>query len=213
MIVKNKLTEVLLKATLKANRRYEKISRGAWLCDYGIEGFMASFLAMEVADAMPQWYETGHVTLEEPIYSFADFTGAIPKSGRKKKVLREGGRVDLALWIEGKGQDQLIGAIEAKRGWSVGEAKKDISRLRELKNYFGKEREGQIQYASFVTFLFSGVDPEGDKMEALQSNIEEWVRNHKKSFGRMRVSFSSRCHTDTDGNEVYRGSAAVIEVL
>lgn len=103
---------------------------------------MASFLAMEVADVLQNWYTTGHVTLEEPVYSFSDYAKAIPKRGPKKTTLREGGRVDLALWKEGKDGDHLIGAIEAKRGWNPDEATKDISRLRDLQNYFGKVNEG-----------------------------------------------------------------------
>lgn len=213
MIIKSNLTNALLSGTLKANRKYEKMSRGAWLCDYGVEGFMASFLAMEVAEVLQDWYTTGHVTLEEPIYSFSDYANAVPKRGPKKASLREGGRVDLALWKEGKGGDHLIGAVEAKRGWNSDEATKDIARLRELQNYFGKVREGQMQYTAFVTFLYAGNDPDGNRMEKLHNQVDEWVADNKAEFGFLRLSFAPKCHLMSYSDELYRGSAAVIEVV
>lgn len=175
MISKRPLTDVLLRATLRANRKYQKISDGAWLGDYGVESFMASFLAIEMSEALQGHYATGYVTLEEPVYSFHGYAKAIPKRGPRKNTLREGGRVDLALWKKGKDGYHLIGAIEAKRGWNANEALKDISRLRELQNHFGKAREGQLQYTAFVTFLYSGIDPLGTEMKKLYNEVACWV--------------------------------------
>lgn len=213
MIRKGLITDTLLSATLKANRKYEKISDGGWLCDYGIEGFMVATLAEELFPVLRNCYSTGLVTLEEPVYSFDECCNAKRKPGPKKHSLREGGRVDLALWKKGKKDYHLIGAIEAKRGWSTGEAHKDIKRLYELKSLFGQGRNGQVQYAAFVTFLYAGVDPDGDNLEKLKSRIESWVAEHKAQYGNLRASFAPRSHLLDLDDEVHRGSAAVIEVL
>ena len=218
MIVKSDLTDILLKATLKANRTYEKIS-GSWLSDYGVEGFMAANLAVEVAAAMQNWYATGHVTLEEPVYNFGEFQkGLVRKPGPKRAVMREGGRVDLALWKKGHGGDFLIGAIEAKRNWTNGEVLKDISRLRELKDRYGKICKGELQYTAFVSFLSTSNDPDGKCMDNFYEKIETWVEENIDPLGKMRVSFAKRRHflecEDFEGNElVYCGSVAVIEVI
>jgi hypothetical protein len=174
---------------------------------------MASFLAIEISAALQSQYATGCVTLEEPVYSFHDYANAMPKRGPKKNTLREGGRVDLALWKEGKNGNHLIGAIEAKRGWNADEAMKDISRLRELQNYFGKAREGQLQYTAFVTFLYSDIDPSGDRMDELHCKLKSWVGDHKSDFGLLRLSTAPKCHLMDYEDELYRCSAAVIEVV
>ena len=213
MIVKRDLTEVLLSAILKANRKYEKIS-SSWLCDYGVESFMVATLAEEVAEAFQDWYATGYVTLEEPVYNFKNSHKClIRKRGPSKAAMREGGRVDLALWKGGHGGDYLIGAIEAKRGWSSGEASKDVARLRALKDRYGKDCNGELGYTAFVTFLYSGIDPSGTKMEHLHKKIERWVADNKSKFGVMRFKFAARRHFLETDEGVYCGSAVVIEVV
>lgn len=39
-----------------------------------------------------------------------------------------------------------------------------------------------MQYAAFVTFLYSGNEPRGEQMEKLFGQVEEWVVDHKPEF-------------------------------
>ena len=213
MIKKSEITETLLRATMKANRQYENMSGGSWLCDYGVESFMVSSLATETVKTFRTHYATGKVTIEEPVYNCKEFCCAKRKPGPRKAAMREWGRVDLALWKDGKDGEHLIGTIEAKRDWSTDQAAKDISRLRELVEEYGKLRNGKLQYAAFVTFLSTTDDSEGSKMEKLKARISKWVAENQSKYGKMRLSFAPRGQWLEIDDEIYYSSASVIEVL
>lgn len=212
MIKKSEMTDALLRATLTANRSYAKISGDSWLSDAGVESYMVARLADKVIVTLRESYASGKVTIEEPVYSYKHCCCVVRKRGPRKAAMREWGKVDLAFWKDGKGSEHLIGAVEAKRYWNVEQAQKDIKRLRELKNEYGKSCEGQLQYAAFVAFLSTYGDPDGNKMERLTSRIKTWVQDHQSTYGKMQLKFAPRGQRLEIEDEVFRGSAAVIEV-
>ena len=44
-IAKDAVIKAVLRGMTTANSRFEKWSKGSWVCDYGVEGFMVAHVA------------------------------------------------------------------------------------------------------------------------------------------------------------------------
>lgn len=225
---KRETTYTILNSIIKANKVYEKMTRGSWLYEMGVESFLSSFLAQSLYPLMETFYpEKGLVRMEEPIASFIESNRGLKKPGRVPDALRQYGRADIALW----NYDILVGVVEVKRKWSIDEFEKDYKRLRELKNRFGGDRLGDLHYAAYASFINTHKIPQdiirrcyecrycseciNEKVESVRYDIKQVVKDTDK----IRITFIEKPYHNeyiyNDENEyaVYWASAVVVEVL
>ncbi|OIQ49456.1 hypothetical protein BerOc1_01381 [Pseudodesulfovibrio hydrargyri] len=122
-MARSDIIKAVLTGAEKANRTFSEWSGGAWLCDYGVEGFMVS----EICRSIRKVHTTGYLTMEEPFNQMMECTGKLSR-GRKPEIMGGSKRVDIALW---NSREYVTHVIEVKRQWNQ-ESPRDLERLVEL---------------------------------------------------------------------------------
>ena len=79
---KQTVTDEILRGLRLAKLHLEKWSHGAWVCDYGVEGFMGGQIATVLRAAQT---DKESLLLEVPFKEIREFSRAYRKPGRPKK--------------------------------------------------------------------------------------------------------------------------------
>ena len=138
-IARKAVVDGILRGIASANSRFEEWSRGAWIPDYGIEGFMVAHIA---AALRKKQNASESLLIEAPFEEIRECSGASRSPGRRRKVLQGKRRADIALFDR---QYRSVYVIEAKRKWDRSTCFRDIERLRALLDLCAKQKNGTLK--------------------------------------------------------------------
>lgn len=138
-ITKGVVVDAVLRGIDSANVRFEEWSKGSWVSDYGVEGFMVAQIA---AALRREQDERESLLIEAPFDEIREYSGAARPPGRPREVLQGSRRADIALFDR---RGRTVYVIEAKRKWERGRCFEDIERLLALLNACARERNGSLK--------------------------------------------------------------------
>lgn len=170
-MTRDELITAIHKGALAANRTYSKWAGGAWISEYGIEGYMVA----EICRAIQRVRQNGYLTMEEAFTSLIESTGKRPR-GRKPSIMQGTKRVDIALW---NAEEYVTHVIEVKRLWNE-QCRHDLNRLDRL-----QWKLRTIQCDLFVMLVVA----KGGKKQMMEK-AEEQITNIKGHL----CGCSSRIH-------------------
>lgn len=167
------ITDAVLKGFSKANKTYEDWSRGLWVGDAGIEGFVVGSIAHEIMAACKNETRPWSLTMETAFSEVRDLANGLSVCGRTPKIEKGKPRVDMALY---NANNEAVTVIEVKRYWRKAECCKDIERLKSLLKRYGKNNGGKLKFGIF-TLQMTIASTIRKSFDEQQSVIEESVRS------------------------------------
>ena len=169
-----------------ANSKFEKWSKGSWVSDYGIEGFMVA----HVAEALREEQDEGEsLLLEATFKEIRKYSDARRPAGRPLKVLKDSSRADITLFDQ---HDRTVHVIEVKRSWEKTTCFHDIKRLLALLEACARQRSGYLKYGFLALPIVESAKTRSEvqgKILDKANSIEEEVRTEfgKKFEKKFRV--------------------------
>ena len=170
------MTEAVLSGIAVANKRFEKLSRGYWICDYGVEGFVqgviASYLRKQQSDPESILFE---VSFEE----IREYSEAVPGPGRPRAILKDTHRADIVLF------DRLrrpVHVIEVKRFWSTKSCFNDIKRILALLDEYSKAKKGSLNHGVFVFPIIEMASSKCEAREKVSNKAQKIKQDVKTRF-------------------------------
>jgi len=162
-MTRNELITAIHKGALTANRTYSKWAGGAWINEYGVEGYMVA----EICRAIQRVRKNGYLTMEEAFTCLIESTGKRPR-GRKPAIMQGTKRVDIALW---NAEEYVTHVIEVKRLWNE-QCRHDLNRIEKL-----QRKLGTIQCGLFVMLVVAkgGKKQMTEKAEEQITNIMDYL--------------------------------------
>ena len=139
-IAKDAVIKAVLRGMTTANSRLEKWSKGSWVCDYGVEGFMVAHVA---AALRKEQDECESLLFEATFEEIRKYSGADRRPGRPRDVLQDSSRADITLLNQ---RDRTVHVIEVKRKWEKPKCFRDIKRLLALLEACGGQGSGSLKY-------------------------------------------------------------------
>ena len=191
-ISKEAVVDAALRGIASANARYEEWSKGSWVCDSGVEGFIVAHIAAELRKAQAKQES---LLLEAPFDVIREWSGVSRPRGRPRQVLRGRRRADIALFDR---RDRTVHVIEVKRRWERRSCFRDIERLLALLDVCAKQRNGSLKSGFFLALpIIEWAETWREvraKVRDRANDIEENVRTHfdirkralEVRLGRMR---------------------------
>ena len=173
-INKQTVINAVLKGIVLANLRLEKWSHGAWVCDYGVEGFIGAQVAAVLRNEQD---DKESLLLEVPFKEIREFSNAYRNPGRPKNVLKDRNRADIVLFNH---SNRPVHVIELKRCWNTSSCFGDIERVLALLETCSNQKNGSLRYG-YVAFLIvtraRTRDDAIDKVSTKSVQIETSVKN------------------------------------
>ena len=143
-ITKDSVVRAALQGMASANAKFEDWSRGSWVSDYGVEGFMVAHIA---AALRRQQDERESLLLEAPFEEIRECSGAARHPGRPRAVMQGKRRADIALFDR---RGRTVHVLEVKRKWERAGVFRDIERLLALLNACAKQKNGSLKHGFLV---------------------------------------------------------------
>ena len=179
----------ILSGINSANTSFEKWSKGAWIPDYAIEGFMVAHIA---AALRKRQHEHESLLIEAPFEEIRECSEASRTPGRRRRVLEGRRRADIALF---DGKDRSVYVIEAKRTWNRKPCFRDVKRLLALLHECARQRDGTLK-AGFLCLTIVEWGTNRREVEHWASErmrqIHEDIREQFKIDGRKMTSKPGR---------------------
>ena len=139
-IARDAVVHAVLRGIASANSKFEKWTKGSWVSDYGVEGFMVA----HIAAALRREQDEGEsLLLEAPFEEIREWSRAARRPGRPRQVLQGNRRADIALFDR---RDRTVHVIEVKRGWNRQSCFRDVKRLMALLNVCARQRNGSLKH-------------------------------------------------------------------
>ena len=186
-IAKDAVIKAVLRGMTTANSRFEEWSKGSWVCDYGVEGFMVAHIA---AALRKEQDEGESLLLEATFKEIREYSGADRRPGRPQKVFKDGNRADITLLNQ---RYRTVHVIEVKRSWdNKKRCFRDIERLLALLEACARQRSGSLKYGFLVLPIVESAKTRSEvrsKIRAKAKSIEKDVRTEfrKKFETKFRV--------------------------
>lgn len=181
-ISKEAVIKAVFRGMTTANTSFEEWSKGSWVSDYGIEGFMVA----HVVAALREEQDKGEsLLLEATFKEIREYSGAVRRPGRPKKVLKDGYRADITLLDQ---YDRTVHVIEVKRNWEKTTCSHDIERLLALLETCGRQRSGSLKYG----FLALPIVESAKKRSEVRDKILDKDKSIKKD---VRTAFRKEFET------------------
>ena len=184
-IAKDAVIKAVLSGMTTANSKFERWSKGSWVGDYGVEGFMVAHIA---AALRKEQDECERLLLE------ATFKEIIQKAlntphppGSPRKALKDRDRADITLFDQ---DDRTVHVIEVKRKWEKPKCLRDIKRLLALLDACAKQRSGSLKYGFLALPIVESATTRPEvrgKIRAKARRIEKEVRT--EALGNFRAEF------------------------
>ena len=187
-ITKEAVIKAVHRGITTANTKYEEWSKGSWVSDYGVEGFMVA----DIAAALRKKQGEGEsLLLEATFKEIREYSGAQRRPGRPKKVLKDRNRADITLLDR---HDRTVHVIEVKRSWDYNKERcfDDIKRLLALLEDCARQRSGSLKFGFLALPIVESAKTRSevrDKIKAKAKSIEKdvWTEFQKKFEDTFRV--------------------------
>lgn len=185
-ITKDAVVDAVLRGIATANVRLEDWSRGAWVTDYGVEGFMVAQIAAALRKAQD---ERESLVIEAPFDDLREYSGAARPPGRPRKVLQGSRRADIALFDR---RGRTVHVIEVKRKWEKGRCFEDIERLLALLNACARQKDGSLKYGFLALPIVEWASTWREVKEKVDAKVDGIHQDIGGSFGIERRAMQSR---------------------
>ena len=185
-ITKEAVIKAVHRGITTANTRYEEWSKGSWVSDYGVEGFMVAHIA---AALRKEQDEGESLLLEAAFKEIREFSNTPRRRGRQSEASKDSNRADITLFDR---RDRTVHVIEVKRSWDYNKKRcfHDIKRLLALLEACGRQRSGSLKFGFLALPIVESAETRSevrDKIRAKAQSIEKDVRTEfqeefKKTF-------------------------------
>ena len=190
-IARDAVVHAVLRGIASANSKFEEWTKGSWVSDYGVEGFMVAHIA---AALRREQDERESLLLEAPFDEIREWSLAARRPGRPRQVLQGNRRADIALFDR---RDRTVHVIEVKRRWDRKCCFRDVERLLALLNVCARQSNGSLKHGFLALPIIEWAETWRDARARIQDkadSIEEEVQREfgieeptvKTSLGRMR---------------------------
>ena len=184
-IAKDAVIKAVLRGMLTANSRFEEWSKGSWVCDYGVEGFMVAHVA---AALRKEQDKRESLLLEATFKEIREYSDTPRPRGRPRKVLKDRNRADITLIDQ---RYRTVHVIEVKRIWAKKECFDDIERLLALLEACAGQGSGSMKYGFLALPIVESAKTRsevGCKIQKKYGDIKEEVQTKvrtkfRKKFG------------------------------
>ena len=193
-ITKEAVINTVHRGITTANSKFEEWSKGSWVSDYGVEGFMVAHIA---AALRKEQDEGESILLEATFKEIREYSGAQRRPGRPKKVIKDRNRADITLLNQ---DGRTVRVIEVKRSWEKTTCFNDIERLLTLLEDCERQRGGSLKYGFLALPIVKSAKTRSEvqrEIKAKSKSIEKEVRTKfqeefettfrmERRLGRMR---------------------------
>ena len=173
-ITKEAVIKAVHRGITTANSRFEEWSKGSWVSDYGVEGFMVAHIA---AALRKEQDEGESLLLEAAFKEIREYSGTDRRPGRPQKILKDRNRADITLLNQG---DRTVHVIEVKRSWdNKKRCFRDIERLLALLEACARQKSGSLKYGFLALPIVESAKTRSEvrgKIKAKAKSIEKEVR-------------------------------------
>lgn len=160
-----------------ANSKFGEWSKGSWVSDYGIEGFMVA----HIAAALRKKQDEGEsLLLEATFKEIREYSGADRRPGRPKKVLKDRNRADITLLNQGY---QTVRVIEVKRSWDNKKSCfRDIKRLLALLEVCARQKSGSLKYGFLALPIVESAKKRSEVRDKIDAKVKKIKRDVRTEF-------------------------------
>ena len=188
-ITKEAVINAVHRGITTANSKFEKWSKGSWVSDYGVEGFMVADIA---AALRKEQDKDESILLEATFKEIREYSGAQRRPGRPKKVLKDRNRADITLLNQ---DGRTVRVIEVKRSWEKTTCFNDIKRLLTLLEDCERQRGGSLKYGFLALPIVKSAKTRSEvqsKIRAKAKSIEEEVQTEVRKKFEKKIRVESR---------------------
>ena len=174
-ITKEAVIKAVHRGITTANTRYEEWSKGSWVSDYGVEGFMVA----HIAAALRKEQDKGEsLLLEAAFKEIREFSNTPRRRGRQSEASKDSNRADITLFDQ---HDRTVHVIEVKRSWDYNKKRcfHDIKRLLTLLEDCARQKGGSLKFGFLALPIVESAKTRSevrDKILDKAYSIEEDVR-------------------------------------
>ena len=171
-----------------ANSKFEKWSKGSWVSDYGVEGFMVAHVAAALREEQDQ---RESLLLEASFKEIRKYSGTRRPRGRPQEVLNDRNRADITLFDQ---RDRTVHVIEVKRSWDYDKKGcfRDIERLLALLKVCAGQGSGSMKYG----FLALPIVEWAEKQSEVRRKIRDKAKSIKKEVRtKVQTEFQKKFET------------------
>ena len=175
-ITKEAVIKAVHRGTTTANSRFEEWSKGSWVSDYGIEGFMVA----HIAAALRKKQDKGEsLLLEATFKEIREYSGADRRPGRPRKVFKDGNRADITLLNQ---DGRTVRIIEVKRSWDKTTCFRDIRRLLALLEACARQRSGSLKYGFLALPIVETAKTRSEVRDKIDAKVKKIKRDVRTEF-------------------------------
>ena len=183
-IGKDAVIKAVLRGMTTANSKFEKWSKGSWVSDYGVEGFMVAHVAAALREEQD---ERESLLLEASFKEIRKYSDARRPRGRPQEVLNDRNRADITLFDQ---RDRTVHVIEVKRSWDYDKKGcfRDIERLLALLKVCAGQGSSSMKYG----FLALPIVESAKKQSEVRRKIRDKAKNIEKE---VQAEFQKKFET------------------
>ena len=176
-IAKEAVIKAVHRGMTTANLRFEEWSKGSWVSDYGIEGFMVA----HIAAALRKEQDKGEsLLLEATFKEIREYSGAQRQPGRPQKVLKDRNRADITLLNQCY---RTVRVIEVKRSWdNKKRCFRDIKRLLALLEACARQKSGSLKYGFLALPIVESAKTRSEVRGKIQAKAKSIKRDVRTEF-------------------------------
>lgn len=185
------VSEAVLAGIAEANKRFERMSHGYWICDYGVEGYVhgviASFLRKEQNESESMLFEVSFKEIRE-------YSDAPRRPGRPRDILKDTHRADIVMFDRSR---RPVHVIEVKRFWSSKSCFNDIKRILALLDEYSRAKNGSLNHGVFVFPIVEMASSKNEAREKVRKRAQKIRHAVKTRFSLDKRSVIFKCFVDS----------------
>lgn len=175
-ITKEAVIKAVHRGITTANTRYEEWSKGSWVSDYGVEGFMVAHIA---AALRKEQDEGESILLEATFKEIREYSGAQRRPGRPKKAIKDRHRADITLLDR---RYRTVRVIEVKRSWDKTTCFDDIKRLLALLEDCAQQKSGSLKYGFLALPIVETAKTRSELPDKIDAKVKKIKRDVRTEF-------------------------------
>ena len=166
----------------KANKKYEKWSKGLWVIDSGVEGLMVAEIAEKINNRQSK---RESLQMELAFEYIRKQSTSRPAKGPRSKALNDGNRADIVLFNK---NEKPVCVIEVKRSWNYDSCWRDLHRICALVDRHSSRMGGSLECGYLALMLAKGET----KSKSAKTRVKEYF-NEIKEFVGYEFSRNTQC--------------------
>ena len=176
-IAKDAVIKAVLRGMVTANSRFEEWSKGSWVSDYGVEGFMVAHVA---AALRKEQDERESLLLEATFKEIREYSNTPRRRVRLSEVSKDSYRADITLFDL---RDRTVHVIEVKRSWdNKSRCFQDIKRLLALLEDCSGQVSGSMKHGFLALPIVEVAKTRREVRDKIRSKADSIEKEVRKKF-------------------------------